>query len=226
MPTRVVRYVHQWTHPSSELVVHTCPVVHVGTPEYFTSISAACSSLNHVLVEGVRVPVRSDLGRYRRLAAKSGLVTQSELSLPQDLPKTNVDIHDNDALETEFPTRRHWLKLVLQYYLLVLAVPPDRLRELVALSLAYTEAAGYKAIDPEVHWQFTHTHKPPIDLFIQNTRDAVIAANVERLLDENLGRDYRYDIGVLVGGAHMAAIYRVLKTKGFKWKLEKTLTVM
>jgi hypothetical protein len=74
----VFRYIHRWENEKSNLIFYTFPMIHVGTKEYYDQISNMCDDFNMILVEGVQLGRKPELGTYKKTAKIFGLKNQNE----------------------------------------------------------------------------------------------------------------------------------------------------
>ena len=226
---KVKRYIHEWTSKKSSAVFYTYPMIHIGAPEYYDIISGELENLNMVLTEGVDIG-KSELGLYNKLAKRLQLVSQtSALSCPSDLTKKNIDI---DPVKFKKGLQRLGIKdkLYLHFITFFLHFPflleKEKMKEYFISKLCYPKGKEYYFKNPLNHFAFKNKNKSSLDLLIQNTRDDIINKNLEKVIQENEDRNFRFDIGILFGDGHMPYIYETLKKNNFKWKLHKEVIVL
>jgi hypothetical protein len=221
----VFRYIHSWVNNSTNTVFVTIPMIHIGTEQYYKEVSLIVNNLNLILEEGVPIKIDSEIGSYIKAAKKLGLVPQSQyLKIDEDVERINIDM-DKSTFAGEFSKipKEELRNLRLFKYILPF-ISKKKLLKFVYLCCSFPSDVKIKLIDPNNHYAYKH-NKTPFDLLITNKRNDVIKTNLQRIINENKDREYRYDIGIIFGDEHMPAIYNQLKANGFKWHLEKEIFV-
>jgi hypothetical protein len=100
------------------------------------------------------------------------------------------------------------------------------IRNILQLMYSYPIDRNFEMVDPNNHYAFKHKNKTKLDLLIENDRNEIIAEKINDFIERNYKREYRIDVGILFGDDHMPYIYEVLQKKGYKWRLEKQITVL
>ena len=89
----VFRYIHKWENENNPLIFYTFPMIHIGEKEYFEKVANLCNDLNMILVEGVSLGSKTDIGKYRSTAKLFCLKNQFDyLKFDEDIPILNIDI--------------------------------------------------------------------------------------------------------------------------------------
>lgn len=205
-------------------------MVHIGSPMFYKELSTLLDEMNYVFLEGIPTKKNSELGSYKKAARLLHLASQHEaLQIPADMSVRNIDMpaHQFRHELKKLPLRD---KLKLLYFDLVLknisTRTAERLRKALEVSLAYSDHARVKLINPENHYLFNHKNKSKLELLIENQRNEIISENFGKYIQENKDCPYRMDIAIVFGDAHMPYIYEKLAEYGFSWKLEKTIEVL
>ncbi len=218
----VIRYIHEWTCENNNIVFFTFPMIHIGTKDFYKTISDEIENLNCVLLEGVPLK-RSELGTYIKLAKQFDLSSQSEsLKIPSDMNTQNIDMDPTDFKKgiSDLHFKDKWRLFYISFFLkFPLLLKKDLAINDLRKMYYYPPNEEYRMMNPLNHYAFKHKEKSSLDLLIQNTRDEVINKNLETVIKENRNRDFRYDIGILFGDNHMPYIYQTLNKNKFKLKL-------
>lgn len=224
---KVIRYIHQWTSESNNLVIYTFPMIHIGKKEYYKEVSAEIENLNLLLLEGVSVSKRfSEVGSYINFARNMNLCSQKEsLQIPKDLSIINIDMKQSVFYKKLTLFNKAQLFFISTYLKLPIFIYGDKGLEKLKLLFSYPKSIEYKMKNPLKHYAFIHKEKSSLSLLIENERNNEIVKNLEQIIKNNRNRKFRFDIGILFGDAHMPHIYQTLNKNNFKWKLHKELIV-
>lgn len=204
-------------------------MIHIGEQKFYDEVAQDLQAMNQILVEGVPLPKRGQLGSYTVLAKAIGLETQSQcLRIPSDVGVTNIDLSPQLF-------RLEYLKLPIRDKLKLLFIERflrrmpkkyrSRLKDWLIRVFAYKGDQGIELINPLRNYAFKHQSKTKLDLLLENQRDEAIAANLKKYIEDNYDRKYRMDIAILFGDAHMPYIYEQLHGQGFRWHMEKKVIV-
>jgi hypothetical protein len=93
-------YVYEWTHPNSNLVFYTLPMVHIGVKSYYQRVNGYFESLNCVLVEGFSYHHARSITKdiYVGLAKRYGFVTQIQsIVIPEDMAIVPIDMNESEV---------------------------------------------------------------------------------------------------------------------------------
>jgi hypothetical protein len=224
-----IRYIHEWVNDKNHLVFHTLPMFHIGQERYYLKIQNVVNQMNQVLIEGVPLDNYKQIGRFNKIAHKLGLKSQNEIIKYDD----GIIIHNIDMLGEDFKNElsalpvRDKIKLrVLDLFMVLIGEKQKiRIMNLLKEIYAYPKDMEIEQINPENHYAFKHKNKEKYELLIENKRNKEISANLSDFIEKNKMREYRLDIGILFGDEHMPYIYELLKTKGYKWKLEDKVVI-
>jgi hypothetical protein len=226
---KVIRYIHEWTNVKNTIVFHTFPMIHIGEKKYYNEISLMLNEMNHILIEGVSLKRGSELGSYRRFAHTLGLYAQSDsLYIPEDLTVKNIDMPSKQFRKELFKLPIIDKIKVFIINIVLKNVPKKYSKSLLnkmRIHFSYNDDNRVKLINPDNHYAAKQIPKSKLEMLFENKRDSIITKNIENYINENIGRLYRMDVAILFGDSHMPYIYKELKRKGFKWKLEKTIEV-
>ncbi|MHB8132384.1 MAG: hypothetical protein ACYDEX_25810, partial [Mobilitalea sp.] len=223
---KLTRFVHQWVNEKTKINIFTFPMIHIGTKEYYQNISNHINELNLILEEGVPIQIDKEIGSYKRLAAKLGLISQQEgLIIDQDMNRINIDL-SKEEMENELRSlpQKELRKIKMAKYILPFISKESICMHFVK-SFVYSDETRIKMVDPENHYSYKHTNSI-LDKFILNTRDKYIKENILSTLEVNWNREFRYDIGIMLGDEHMASIYKILNENGFKWSVIDEITAI
>jgi hypothetical protein len=226
---KVKRYIHEWISDKSNVVFYTYPMIHIGEPEFYHTISKEIGTLNLLLTEGVALG-KSELGTYNKLAIRLQLASQSSmLHFASDLPIKNIDI-DPAEFHKGIQRLSYRDKLKLFWITFLLSFPRllggEKVIDNLQNMLCYPKDKEYHFKNPLNHFAFKNKNKSSLDLLIQNTRNDIIRKNLVKVIQENKDRKFRYDIGIIFGDNHMPHIYETLKENNFKWELYKEVIVL
>lgn len=222
---KTVRYIHSWESGTTNMVFTTIPMIHIGSEEYYDIVSKIINEQNLILEEGIPIAIDSEIGTYNKIAHKVGLVTQGKyLRYDDDMFRINIDIDvDNFKNALSLIPKKDLFRIRLFKYILMF-VPAEKIKEYIKIAFAYSEDASIKLINPYNHYSYKH-NKTPLDVLITTTRNDSILNNLQKIIDENKDRQYRYDIGITFGDDHMPFIYKKLQENGFSWKLREKVVV-
>lgn len=204
---------------------HTFPMIHIGTKEYYETISNLLNDVNIVLLEGVPFKRSAEIGKYDKTAKLFGLYTQRNcLKIPEDLRTLNIDI-DPAVFEKEYRKISYSAGInILKYSIALYTLNKSKARAELNTYFGYTQEQSIQLINPENHYSYKHD-KSPFDLLVSNTRDEYIKQKFLEFISNNKNREYRYDAGIVFGDRHMPMFYNVLKELGYKWKMKYKVDV-
>jgi len=222
---KVYRYIHNWQHKLNNIVIKTIPMIHIGTQQFYDEVSEILNDCNLILEEGIPISIDSEMGTYKRIAKKVKLFSQSQnMKFMSDTKRVNIDIEENDFNSGLLSVSTKELNDLKKFKYILPFISKKKLLKMLYDVCSYSESAKILLINPDNHYSYKH-NKSPLDLLITNTRDESISRNLQEVINNNINRQYRYDIGIIFGDEHMPIIYKILQTNNFDWTLEKKIDI-
>ncbi len=191
-----------------------CPMIHIGSPQYYDEVLQRLMECDLIFVEGVHSKKISFLRQSMRFVGRSkrlGLMHQSDA----DLARINDRTQHADMDVSEFDS--HWsaMSLAAKFILTILApcffvyFAMFGSRRLVGKVLAFDDLPSRREIVQD------NEHFDEIDNLLKEKRDKNLIRIIETHFQEN--QDEKLLIGVMYGARHMRAVVRFLMNRlGYK----------
>jgi hypothetical protein len=193
-------------HPAHRMRITLYPMFHIGSPDFYASLSEDLTRFRIFLLEGVRLRGwKGDL--YDLVARNLGLVTQrTHLNLPRETER-----HALDMTEAEFQEEAK--RLPLLWWLALRFLRP------ILWAVSSTEGGRHRLWDSFSKRSYTQRlrdREEPLSELIQTKRDKAMSTRLREFVQDPCRTGKGQAVAVVAGAAHMPALYATLRECGFE----------
>ena len=199
------------------------PMLHLGSPAFYASVTAWLSQCPVVLTEGIRERslITRALTVSYRLPGRRGRLGLVEQRI--DYARLNAEVIHPDMTGRQLRAGLHAVPILHRVLLLLVAPVAGAAFWLVGNRQMLARYAATEDLPDEASVMMRDT-APALTELLLDQRDALLSAALDEVLVQH--RDEAIDIAVVYGARHMPALTRYLAAKyGFRPRTAEWLTV-